>query len=173
MKQNKTKAITSALMHRSLLKGHLFFPNIFYKNLECDLLEINKASGFTTEYEVKVSKADYKKDKFKTLKEYNDQDHITIVNEVPKSQVLKKGQRVNYFYYVVPEGLVEVDEIPYYAGLIYACLNKSGLSSSIHSVTFKLAKKAPKLSKNKIAPEDRAYCFEKMYYRNIKNIING
>ena len=49
-----------------------------------------------------------------------------------KYQALEDGDLVqNYFYYAVPEGLVSVDEIPDFAGLIY--VKESGRAVDVKS----------------------------------------
>lgn len=37
-----------------------------------------------------------------------------------KYDVLRRGERVHYFSYIVPEGLISPEEVPEWAGLIYA-----------------------------------------------------
>ena len=78
-------------------------PNVFLFNYwESDLLVYDTDSGFTKEIEVKVSRSDFfadmKKHKFQNLR-------------------ISKGRGPNYFAYAVPEGLVEKDEVPGFAGL--------------------------------------------------------
>lgn len=96
---------------------------------EADVLMITKAK-LVYEYEIKTSRADFKKDftKISKHKIYSDKNpHLVKQRNYPK--------KPNYFYYVCVEGLIKVSEIPSYAGLIY--ITKKGLSKEI--------KKAPKL----------------------------
>lgn len=76
--------------------------NFFIDSWECDLFSVTK-SGYTNEYEIKVSRADYKNDFKKGSKHY----------------FIENGKRTNKFWFVVPKDLIHVDEIPKYAGLIY------------------------------------------------------
>ncbi len=80
---------------------------------ECDVLSISKAD-YIYEYEIKISRADFKKD-------FTKQKHTNILNE--NYTKTKKGEVIyllpNYFNYVTPRGLVSIDEVPEYAGLIY------------------------------------------------------
>jgi hypothetical protein len=92
---------------RSLvLKGHTpVCENIYlFGNYEMDIMSVNK-SGMVLEYEVKISRSDFKVDakkrKFKVF-----------------SREFEK-RMPNYFSYVCPSGLINVDEIPEYAGLYY------------------------------------------------------
>ena len=72
-------------------KGNRIFPNIFVGKWEADLLEVTR-SHLTYEYEVKVSRCDFHKDKKKSDKYGKN-----------KFDVVTSGQRTNYFYYIVPK----------------------------------------------------------------------
>jgi len=80
---------------------------------ECDVLSISK-SDYIYEYELKISRGDYKKDFIK-------EKHTLIINEKYTKTI--KGEILyllpNYFSYVTPKGLISIDEVPEYAGLIY------------------------------------------------------
>ena len=100
---------------------------------ECDVISISK-SDYIYEYEVKISKSDFKRDFIK-------KKHSNIINE--KFTKTIKGDInfiiPNYFNYVVPRDLISIDDIPEYAGLIY--FNED--------MTFDIIKKAPLLHKTK------------------------
>ena len=130
---------------------------------------IETRAGLIYEFEIKVSKSDFKND-FKHKKD----KHIILEGEerygdkyLPKyyeflEENRKRGEwavnnfkkyadnsprylvgghkRPNYFYYCTPPELISVDDVPWYAGLVY--IDKSGL------ITIK--KKAPKLHSEKI-----------------------
>lgn len=144
---------------------------------------IETRSGLIYEFEVKVSKADFKND-FKHKKD----KHIILEGEerygdkyLPKyykflEENRKRGgewavnnfkkyaensprylvgghKRPNYFYYCTPPELISVDDVPWYAGLVY--IDKAGL------ITIK--KKAPKLHSEKLTDEELGLG-EKFYY---------
>jgi hypothetical protein len=90
-------------------------PNYYLGRYECDVLKISKA-GHIYEYEVKVSKADFKKDAEKCIKGYLSRQVIST-----KHDDILKGKRCSRFYFVVPEGLIVPEEVPAGLGLIYAC----------------------------------------------------
>ena len=147
---------------------------------------IETRSGLIYEFEIKVSKSDFKND-FKNKKD----KHIILEGEelygdkyLPKyydclEENKKRGQwaetnfrkyadndphylvgghkRPNYFYYCTPPGIVDVDEVPSYAGLVY--VDKSGL------ITIK--KKAPKLHSDKI--KDSELGLGEKFYFNMDN----
>ena len=80
---------------------------------ECDVLSVSK-SDYIYEYEIKISRGDYKRDFIK-------EKHTNIIKENYTKTI--KNELVyllpNYFSYVVPSGLITIDELPAYAGLIY------------------------------------------------------
>lgn len=75
-----------------------------------DLLAVT-STGLVVEYEIKVTRSDFFRDKVKGKDQY-----FKMVDIVP-------DRIPNKFYYVVPIGLVEVDEVPDWAGLIYITEN--------------------------------------------------
>lgn len=97
---------------------------------ECDVISISKAD-FIYEYEVKISKsdfkADFKKNKHKLMMERKSVNESKNYYYIP-----------NYFYFVVPENLISLEDIPEYAGLMYIINDK-----------FIQIKKAPLLHKTK------------------------
>lgn len=143
-------------------------------------------SGYIYEFEIKVSKADYKND-FKHKKD----KHIILAGEekygdkyLPRYyELLEENRKVdnwceqsfiksaadnprylvgghkrpNYFYYVVPTGLIDVEDVPDYAGLVYVDENKR--------LTIK--KKAPQLHKDKYT-DSELNLGEKFYYNMVK-----
>lgn len=80
---------------------------------ECDVISVSK-SDYIYEYEIKTSRADFKKDFIK-------EKHTHMINE--SSTKVVRGQTIyllpNYFTFVVPFGLVSEEEVPEYAGLMY------------------------------------------------------
>lgn len=111
-------------------KGNKIYPNVFVDKWEADLLEVTR-SRITYEYEVKVSRCDFHKDSKKEGKFYN----------------VTSGNRTNYFYYIVPDGLVKPEEVPDFAGLIYAIngtRRANGYTEPI--IYFHVAKAAQKVS---------------------------
>lgn len=88
---------------------------------ECDVLSISK-SNYIYEYEIKISKSDFKAD-FK-----KDKHRLMIEGKGSKERLIKENNQMikdtwyltpNYFYFVLPIDLIKVEDIPEYAGLIY------------------------------------------------------
>lgn len=112
---------------------------------ECDVLTVTK-SGYATEWELKISRSDFKAD-FKK----------------PKHRQFEKGKggMIKHFYYVVPEGLVSVDEIPTYAGLMY--VRKKDDKRWLIQV-----KQAPKLQCKKLNQKTIRRLYRSMMFRFLK-----
>jgi len=162
--------------------------NLYIFDWESDKL-LETRSGYIYEFEIKISKADFKND-FKHKKD----KHIILAGEerygdkyLPnyyefleanrkvsnwcEQNFLKSAEndprylvgghkRPNYFYYAVPTDLVSVDDIPDYAGLIY--VDENG-----HLI---IKKKAPQLHKDKYK-DSQLNLGEKFYY-NMDNWRN-
>ena len=140
------------------------FPNVFINHYEADILEVTKA-GYATEYEVKISRADFFKDAEK--KKLSWSGNVKSV----KFDELQKGNRVNYFYYLVPKGLITPEEVPEFAGLTYVEISEVKYYSQEKGYYTKpklftnTVKAAPKLSKDKFPIERIMKCLESTYYR--------
>ena len=87
-------------------------PNMLLQTGEADMISMTSA-GYMYEYEVKISKADFKADAKKVYK------HFRFKDQPPST--LDNGCFIpNYFSYVCPADMIRVDEVPEYAGLFYA-----------------------------------------------------
>lgn len=144
---------------QKILRAHFMSPNSMkyrMENLtvyswESDSLSVTKA-GYVYECEIKISRSDFFNDKKKKRK------HQILEGTYSLTRYDKTyPMRPNYFYYVVPEGLVKVDEVPPFAGLIYI--------TEIYPYV-KIAKAAPKICDDKI-DEDALNLKEKFYYNYI------
>lgn len=80
-------------------------PNFYFGRYECDVFRITQ-SDFVFEYEIKISRSDF----FADFKKSKGDKHGDMANGTCKP---------NRFFFVVPENLVKVEEIPIYAGLIF------------------------------------------------------
>ena len=101
-----TKKIQIAIGKIQVLKFH----NPVIENIshllahEMDLMSISK-SGMMCEFEVKISRSDFKADSKKRKWYWFEEPHV---NYCP-----------NYFSYVCPKDLIKIDEVQDYAGLYY------------------------------------------------------
>lgn len=102
-----TSEIQRLICQSETLKFNLPCENVKYlfSDWEIDVLSLNK-SDYLTEFEVKVSRSDFKADaKKKKWKFYHNTNEWLKV--------------ANYFYYACPKGLILETELPPFAGLIY------------------------------------------------------
>lgn len=99
------QSILKALNSQYLSQPKYLINNLYVFGWESDYLALTK-SGYWYECEVKISVSDFKAD-FKKKDKHN-----TLSNLSPNIR------RPNYFAYVTPEGLLDISDIPEYAGLI-------------------------------------------------------
>lgn len=132
---------------------------VFHHGWESDYLAFTK-SDYIYEIEVKISRSDFKNDKKKVRKH-----QVLEGTYIPKIQkdrfdnivTTEKVYKPHYFYYAVPKGLITVDEVPEYAGLIY--VNEIGFP-------YEVVKKAPQLHKEKYTPQE-LNLLDKFYYNMV------
>lgn len=120
--------------------------NLYVFGWESDLLFLSK-SGFWTEIEIKVSRADFKAE---------------FRNKTGKHEVLSdtdNHHKPNQFFYAVPEGLVQPDEVPPYVGLLVVRDNCFSVQT---------LKSAPWLHRHRISPAELELT-DKFYY----NMVNA
>jgi hypothetical protein len=119
------ESLTEKKIQRALLKYYekssIFLGcNMFVYDEESDFFVITK-SEYYIDLEIKISPADLKRDfTHKHKHKLIDLKRKREVYWTPKGLKKKKLIDVpNKFMFVVPEGMVTVDDIPYYAGLMY------------------------------------------------------
>lgn len=140
-------------------------------------------SGYIYEFEIKVSRADFKNDfkhkrnkhivlnshvsgekylpEFYTFYEANKHRFASLeaweshCRKIGSNVIIENHKRPNYFYYAVPPDLIAVDEVPQYAGLVY-----------VKDYAFDIIKKAPLLHKVKYT-DDQLGLGEKFYYNMV------
>lgn len=189
-KEDKDFKFSEGFIQESL--SRFFAPNsvkydidgLYVFDWESDKL-LETRSGYIYEFEIKISKADFKND-FKHKKEkhiilegaekYHDKYLPKYYERLEKSRknggrseeyfhrwadtskmYLAEGHnRPNYFYYATPPDLITAEEVPEYAGLVY--VNQWGVISTV--------KKAPCLHKEKI-DDATLNLGEKFYYNMV------
>lgn len=152
---------------------------------ESDKLLVTKA-GMIYEFEIKISRADYQNDfKHKAKKhlllqsalpeqpkqtEYFDNYMAEQRKKYPRitpeqcreklnEHLPERRKMPNYFFYAVPEGMLQPDEIPPYAGLVYVS-EEGKITKTV---------KGPLLHNQKYAAEELGLC-DKFYY-NMRTAI--
>lgn len=135
----KTKDIERVLVNN--IDDHIMSLRTYLADVERDYLTVNK-SGYATEYEIKISKSDFKND-------FKKQKH--------KHMKLGRGGIIRRFYFVVPEGMLTIYKIPPYAGWI-----------EIKGKKLITRKKAPLLQARKVSPTQKEKLYRSMMYRFLK-----
>lgn len=102
------KTIVDVLGKYLVVAGHqIVCPNVSHlMKGQQDMISVTR-KGMVIEYEVKISRSDFKRDERKGKGFSFDNAHL-FPNHVP-----------NQFFYVVPEGLISPKELPKYAGLYF------------------------------------------------------
>lgn len=146
----KTADILSSLFLTYVYdKKSLCVANSYYwsKDFETDFLAVTKA-GYASEFEVKVSKTDFKKDFEKKRldrgRSFFDKEAREWKEKYDyKHDLLKEGKSgLKHFYFCTPAGLVPEEDIPEYAGWITF---QEPRSSFQRNLTMKVERTAPKL----------------------------
>jgi hypothetical protein len=148
----------------------LMMPNCYYQpDSEADMLGIRK-SGLCDEFEVKVSRSDFLADKRKyvAFRKSTADDYKAIRREkpgldhsvepwcMPKYDALRQGHlAINYFWYVVLEGVCDASDIPEFAGLIIV----------LDEFRHRVIREPDRLHRNKMSFEDRYKIARKANYR--------
>ena len=114
---------------------HFHNKYIFDRDWESDFFSVTK-TGYCYEVEVKISKSDYKADfekfKHKLFEGRNEKEVIKEakyryskrwkknVRRSPEKKIDTQNVKMpNRFFFACPDGLIDVKDIPEYAGLIY------------------------------------------------------
>ena len=149
------ESIQRALRHNFLSPSSVkyFTENLNIYKWESDTIKFTN-SGYVYEFEIKISKADFKND-FKNKKK----KHSILEDKNSENK-----DRPNYFYYVVPIDLISEEDVPEYAGLIYVNFMKIG--NNVPYSQFIEVKKAPQLHKNKFDFKE-SNLMDKFYYNYI------
>lgn len=121
---------------------------------ECDVAEVTKAD-LLVEYEIKVSRADFKIDRLKSRVVYR-----TGIKEL-KHHLLRDRHTSgpSRFWYVTPVGLLNPTEIPKWAGLLEVSRSPEGRYCSSVIV------RAPLLHKTKMTQDKMFSLFRNCYFR--------
>lgn len=136
----KERDIQNELYRRYDLKALCCIPNFAPPDWwECDLMTVSKA-GYISEFEIKLSKSDYRAD-FKKKNIWGTSKGA-LINKFKHDLLSSKDCIPKHYWFVVPIELEGLD-FPDYAGVLIA------KQLSDNSVYIRQVKKAPKLSKKK------------------------
>lgn len=137
----------------------LMIENVFIFDWESDFFILQR-NNFCVEFEIKISKSDFKADFNKEDKHIFLKTGIVTKKKYVSNQLqliqTKSNHRPNKFYYVTPHGLLNIDDIPEYSGLIE--IDKWD--------RINLIKKAPFIHKERLELSN-TIC-DKLYYKWLK-----
>lgn len=102
--------------------------NHFHSDWEADILVIGE-DGCSHEIEIKLSRADFKND-FKKKYEH----HQTGQKFLKHDKIACGDYPCNSFSFLIPQGMVESDEIPPYCGIIEFYHNPDAWETTFHVV---------------------------------------
>jgi hypothetical protein len=145
-------------------KAKYMLTNAFIYNWESDFWILRNSNSMAIEFEIKISRSDFFADKKKVEK------HLLLsTGQTNNKRYTGSGQdrvelptlRPNQFYYVVPKGLIKVEELPPYVGLIEMDVYTEGDYTSCYPAAG-VKKRAPFLHKDILAYE--SILCPKFYY---------
>jgi hypothetical protein len=160
MSSGREKRMNSKEIQKTFFKSYgkeyeMVVPNAYldWKLNEMDILA-RKKSGFIEEFEIKVSKSDYKAD-YKKM--------VTVNGEkVLKHKALKSGDcHCNRFSFLIPEGLLDISEIPEEYGVYF--VKEADYLPNGHYIW--CVRKGKILHRRKITDTLKASLGVKMHYR--------
>jgi hypothetical protein len=135
-----------------------YTPDGWFENDVCEVTE----AGYWREYEVKVSRADFKADSRKRRWVSAERDSKTKY-DLLASGTIKGPSR---FTYVMPKGLIQLDELPPFAGLIEARDSGNGF------VILTQVKAAPKIHSEKVKDGFLEQMQTSAYWRFLRSTID-
>lgn len=142
-----SKKITKKLYWYLSTKHYPVIPNCYLYKWESDILAVTE-KNYTKEFEVKISRSDFRADFRKSRKHQLMSDAFQYKFSSPSIP--------NYFYYTTPPGLLLKHEVPSYAGLV-----EVGLA-------VKIIKRAPRIHSltvpNTIEKTLLKKCYHKFWY---------
>lgn len=129
-------------------------PNIYINNwFECDIFAINN-SGYGCEFEIKISRSDFKRDYKKLLYGCKSKHDILSNKENPKE--------ISKFIFVCPYGMIQPDEINENYGLYYVSKFMRAGKILFDVVNVKSGKL---LSKHKLTDSEKIDILKSTYYK--------
>lgn len=162
-----SNALTARDIQRRLISDryqrNFVMPNYTPINwFECDVLELT-AAGFFREYEIKLTRSDFKADaekvKYKweiTAGRFDRSIGVTKHNRLGNADLHGPSR----FYFVVPRGLIAENEIPAWAGLIVCWRVERHSRLACFTV-----KEAPVIHRHKANPDIRTNAAATCYWR--------
>ena len=152
---------------RDRMKWLILLPNYTPDNwYECDLFGVTKA-GYMVEHEIKVTIADFRADAKKGRPECR-YARVCKLNPLVETKhgrlAAMDHQGPSRYNYIVPADMIGPDEVPEWAGLIYASQHPATPYYPEY-IGFNQVKKAPRLHSQKVAESVIAHARGVCYFR--------
>ena len=159
--------IQIALKRKYLNNSIVMAPNVYlWGSFESDFVRVTK-SGYGIEYEIKLSKSDFKADFKKSnlkIEGINNDRHV-IYSSFKKHEWLLTGKGPTEFYYVFPESLINPNDVPDWAGIVIAReIPPSEYYTQSH-VRVHLLRKAKRLNREPLSDMKIKNIYTSCYYR--------
>lgn len=137
---------------------------------ECDVFEVTR-NGFWNEYEVKISRQDFMQDaqKRRRMGYWSRSEGRVVTNPLTKHERLNldlTAATPKRFWYVTPVDLIQLEELPPFAGLIEV-LPRQGWAYEVVRV------QAPVRHSLKVNPQTVEHARGICYYRMHKEFLRG
>lgn len=135
---------------------------------ECDVFEVTKA-GYFREYEVKLSKADFRADAKKLKERWSWRAGDGLSKTMGNKHELLASHDTRgpvQFWFVSTEGLIPKEEVPEWAGLIEVNFNERMGRWYEHEV-----KAAPRLHNQKVNDKITTHARGVCYYRLVNHVM--
>lgn len=159
------RAIQNAIWQHSGQQHRLMCPNYTPDGWwECDMWAVTK-SGYSVEFEIKLSLKDFKIDKQKQRTFYDQKDDHFASHEARWTPTERRKHAMlefqdprcpNRFIYVCPDGLLKPEDVPVWAGLMTYNPKRYSLSTE---------KEAPRLHSVKVPEKTIEHCRGVFFYR--------
>lgn len=140
---------------------------------ECDVFEMTQA-GFFREYEIKLTRSDFKADAKKIRERWNGGivDGRLAMNKTMKHDRIGQPEGPSQFFYVCPRGLIKREELPPWAGLIDV-VERPHMHRPPWNIGEMTIVPAPKLHKQKADPKILSHAEGVIYWRFHSLFIYG
>lgn len=157
--------IQLALRNDTFKTSEVSAPNIFlWPPFESDFVRVTK-SGYAIEYEIKLSKSDFRADFNKAKIKFEGYENRQVkYSSTTKHDWLDSGAGPTEFYYVFPKGMIDIDNVPEWCGVIevedyyYPHIRKN-------KILLWHTRKAKRLNKTPLSESKKKNMYVSCYYR--------
>lgn len=155
--------IVYALYRKTVDEGYKYaVPNstkVLGYTGESDFLAINR-KGMIEEFEIKTTNWDFKRDFMDRGNKKRRHEILSELSGLPMMQV----KMPNYFYFVAPDNIIPIEEVPAYAGLIIVT---EQMERGVPEPYATVVKKAPQLHAHISSDRAKKKFVDEMLFRSM------